>query len=207
MRGALVIVIVVVVFVVIVLVVVVVVKSLFLMFEHCRANPRSVNAIPLLLVLLLGSGAGLLLTIGCENLVEDLKEEKEVGEVHDNARLEADVRGGTGHTGILVFVDLDADPDTKYHLKELEERDSVPRDEAGPHAHRRQRVIKVHDAVHRVVHRNEVDAGARLSRVRLPDVKQHGEVVVPVEQHERLLPEHDEDRIDQLRDLTDDEEK
>lgn len=55
--------------------------------------------------------------------------------------------------------------------------------------------------MHGVVHADEVEAVRRLLEVRVPAVKQHRDVVVPVQEDEGLLPQHDEDRVAQFRDL------
>lgn len=55
--------------------------------------------------------------------------------------------------------------------------------------------------VNSIVHGDEVQPVGGLLVVRVPAVQQHRHVVIPVEEDERLLAEHDEDCVAQLRNL------
>ena len=46
-----------------------------------------------------------------------------------------------------------------------------------------------------------MDAPRTERRERVPAEEQHGDVVVPVQEDQRLLTEHDEQRVDELWDL------
>ena len=60
--------------------------------------------------------------------------------------------------------------------------------------------------MHRVVHCDEVERLWGLVRVRVPAVKQDGHVVVPVEENEGSPAGNDEERVDELRNLREDEQ-
>mmetsp|Transcript_923 Transcript_923/g.3868 ORF Transcript_923/g.3868 Transcript_923/m.3868 type:complete len:214 (+) Transcript_923:1128-1769(+) len=61
--------------------------------------------------------------------------------------------------------------------------------------------------MHGIVHRHEVQARGGLGAVGQPAVQQHGDVVVPVQEDQALLAEHDEERVHQLGDLGVDEQR
>jgi hypothetical protein len=56
-----------------------------------------------------------------------------------------------------------------------------------------------------VVHGDEPSSGCDEPREGVPGVKEHGHVVVPVEEDELLLPEDDENGVSELRDFRQDE--
>ncbi len=55
--------------------------------------------------------------------------------------------------------------------------------------------------MHDVVHDDEPSGGRGVLGEGVPRVEQHGDVVVPVQEDERLLPQHDEDGVAQLGNL------
>lgn len=95
------------------------------------------------------------------------------------ARLQVTVRG---------VIDETADE----HLDQLTGRDEHGNGLRRPVAHCPARVIRVHHRVHRVVHHDEPSGGRRELVVRKPRVHQHGDVMVPVQEDERLFSQHDE---------------
>ena len=66
-------------------------------------------------------------------------------------------------------------------------------------AQRLARVVRVHERVNQIVESDE-PAARRCLRVlvAVPAVDEHGGVMVPVEEDERLLAQHDEERVDKL---------
>lgn len=55
--------------------------------------------------------------------------------------------------------------------------------------------------VHTIIHHDEPPSAGRVLREAEPGVEQHGDVVVPVQEDERLLAQHDEHRVAELRQL------
>lgn len=71
---------------------------------------------------------------------------------------------------------------------------------------RSEHVVSVHDRVNREVHPRDPSVESQVGLERHEGVV-HGEhVVVPVEEHKRLLAEHDEEGVSELGDLGEDEQ-
>lgn len=84
------------------------------------------------------------------------------------------------------------------HLQQLE-RCNHHHDEARRlEAHRSQCIVRVHDAVHAIVHHDKPASGRRVFGVREPCVDQNGDVMVPVQKDERLFAQHNEQRVAQF---------
>ena len=64
-----------------------------------------------------------------------------------------------------------------------------------------QAVVPIHDGVHCVVHGNEVEARAGEGAVGVPAEEQNRDVVIPVEEDQRLFAKNDEQRVDELGNL------
>ena len=63
-------------------------------------------------------------------------------------------------------------------------------------------VVGVHDRVDHEVHDHEPPGGRGVLTERVPAVDEDSDVVIPVQEYQLLLPEHNEDRVTQLRNLT-----
>lgn len=131
--------------------------------------------------------------------VEELREEHEVAEVHGDRELDVhrgDVAAAAGRLDERVRPHVDRT--AHHHLRQLQRRDEH-RDEARRvEAHRSQRVVRVHERVHAVVHGDEPARRRGVLRVAEPGVHEHGDVVVPVQEDQRLFPQHNEERVAQL---------
>lgn len=131
--------------------------------------------------------------------VEELRKQHEVAKVHGDRQFDVHRRYVAGPArgldeGVRPHVDRAADD----HLRELQRRDEH-RDETGRiEAHGAQCVVRVHQGVHAVVHDDEPPRGGSVFRVAEPGVHEHGDVVVPVQEDERLFPQHYEDRVAQF---------
>ena len=108
--------------------------------------------------------------------------------------------------GDLVVPARHAHTRANEHLGDLGDGDEHSGEGLGAHAQRLQAVVAVHEGVHGVVHGHEVKSRASHRGVGTPAKQQHGHVVVPVQEDERSLAEHDEHRVDELRHLAVDEE-
>jgi len=103
--------------------------------------------------------------------------------------------------GLEVTVRGVVDEAADQHLRQLTGRDEHGHLFGRPVAHGPRRVVRVHHRVYRVVHDDEPPGGRRELHVREPRVQQHGDVMIPVQEDERLLAEHDEYRVAELRQL------
>ncbi len=143
---------------------------------------------------------------------EDVSADREIAEqiqvrsVHQRAGNE--VRGVimARLAGDLVVPAGHAHTRAHEHLSDLRDGDEHGGEGLGAHAQRLQAVVTVHKSMHGVVHGDEVESRAGHGGVGTPAEQQHGHVVVPVQEDERSLAEHDEHRVDELRHLTVDEE-
>lgn len=52
--------------------------------------------------------------------------------------------------------------------------------------------------MHTVIHDDKPARRGGVLRKRVPSVQQHGDVVIPVQEDQRLLAQHDEHRVSQL---------
>jgi len=105
---------------------------------------------------------------------------------------------------VAVLLDLvgpDVDGGAHDHLSELQRGDDHGDEFRNVDAERFQGIVGVHDGVNQVVHADEPAGCGDVVGVRVPGVQEHGHVVVPVQEDERLLPEHDEDGVTELGNL------
>lgn len=105
-----------------------------------------------------------------------------------------------GVAGLLEeSVRPDVDGTADNHLRQLEGGDHH-RDEARrAELERAQGIVGVHEAVDAVVHDDEPAGRRGVLRVREPRIHQHGDVVVPVQEDQRLLAQHDENGVAEFR--------
>lgn len=132
--------------------------------------------------------------------VEEAREEDEVAGVHGDGELDVgrrDVAGGV--TGLLKeAMRPDVDGTADDHLRQLQGCDDH-RDEAGrAELQRTEGVVGVHQRVHAVVHDHEPAGRGGVLGVGEPRVHEDGDVVVPVEEDQRLFAQHDEDGVAEL---------
>jgi len=135
-------------------------------------------------------------------LVEESGEEDKVAEIHGQGQFDVEPRDVTLLLALLqVLGRPDVDGTPHDHLRQLTRRDhhgdTLPR----VIAHGAQRVVRVHDGVHAVVHDDVPAGGRRVLCIGEPGVQQHGDVVVPVQEDEGLFAQHDEHCVAQLGQL------
>ncbi len=132
------------------------------------------------------------------------------------------------YTNLFRLNDPDVGEQGDKHLAELQPRDDHGHEPRHAELERLQRVVRVHDGVHDVVHDDEPPRVGRVLAVAVEGEHQDGHVVVPacakcssnlneslstvgfgrdspVQEDEGLLPEHDEHRVAELGDLGEDE--
>ena len=161
------------------------------------------SLVDLLLLLLSRS----LLDAEDETLHSELNEQVQIRSVDDatGGQVGRGVVARTGRvvsTAIVVEVKRGADDEgTDNHLRDLEQRDDPRREPLGHHAHGLEEVVEVHHRVHGVVHGHKVQARGGLGDIGVPAVQQHGHVVVPVQEDQRLLAKNDKQGVHQLGNL------
>lgn len=124
-------------------------------------------------------------------LVEEVGEEQQVTEVHE---------GGPANvvdTGRAVSLRQPAVNQHRHHQPHghLDNLGAGHEYGAGPRhtpARGTRSVIAIHERVHAEIHGHEPAAAGHHVLVGEPGVEQHRDVVVPVEEEQLLLPEHDE---------------
>lgn len=137
--------------------------------------------------------------IGQVRLVEESREQNEIAEVHRETEVNVPAGDVTVHMAVLqVLISGYVDGTADHHLGELCRGDhhgdrlgrSVP--------HRFQGIVRIHDGMDAVVHHDVPSRGCGVFRVRKPRVQQHSDMVVPVQEDQRLLAQHDENRVAKL---------
>lgn len=78
------------------------------------------------------------------------------------------------------------------HLRQLQRRDDHGNEAWRIEARRLQRIVRVHHRVYAVVHDDEPTRRRGVLGVREPGVDEHSDVVVPVQENERLLSQYNE---------------
>ena len=126
--------------------------------------------------------------------VEEVGEEQQVAQVHERGPGDV-VEAGRAVALLHPAVHQRAHRHPHDHLQDLSAGDE--HGEGAGHAQPGgpRGVIAVHERVHAVVHGHEPAAAGHHVFVGVPGVEQHGDVVVPVQEEELLLPEHDERRV------------
>lgn len=87
------------------------------------------------------------------------------------------------------------DGEAHGHLHDLGHGDQHGAGARHTHAGRLGRVVGVHEGVNSVVHGHEPAPACHLVPVGEPGVEQNGDVVVPVEEDEPLLPQDNKHRV------------
>ena len=136
--------------------------------------------------------------------VEELHEENQVAEVHE--RSEEDVLEGLPTVGGPAGFRLDRhhgdlDRHSGDHLDDLQRRYRHVDEPRRPEAGGADGVVRVHDGVDGVVDGHEPPSGGEELAIAVERVDHDGNVVEPVEEHERLLSNDDERRIAEFDDL------
>lgn len=148
-----------------------------------------------------------LLTLACARgqirFVKETRKQHKVAEIHSNGQFNVDWWNVTGWTTassqVVMRPNIYRTPNN--HLGELQWRNYHWDGTRWLKAHCTKRIIRVHYWVYEIVHDNEPASGRGIFGVREPSVNQHGDVMVPVQKDERLLPQHNEQRVAKLGQL------
>ena len=89
---------------------------------------------------------------------------------------------------------------TRYLIRIFTDTDILYKPDDAPE--RPEGVVGVHDRVDHEVHDHKPPGGRGVLTERVPAVDEDSDVVIPVQEYQLLLPEHNEDRVTQLRNLT-----
>lgn len=136
-------------------------------------------------------------------LVEEARKQDKVAKVHRDRQLDVHLGDVTAALagGLQESVGPDVDRAAHHHLRQLQRRDQHRDRARGLKVEGAQRIVRVHHRVDAVVHHDEPTGRRGVLGVAEPAVHQHRDVVVPVQEDERLLPQHDEHGVAQLGQL------
>lgn len=136
-------------------------------------------------------------------LVEETSKQDEVAEVHGDRQLDVHFRDVTASLagGLQEPVRPDVDRTADDHLGQLQGGDHHGNRTGRLEVQGTQSIVRVHHRVDAVVHHDEPTGRGGVFRVREPRVHQHSDVVVPVQEDQRLFSEHDEHGIAQFGQL------
>ena len=125
-------------------------------------------------------------------MVEEVGEEQEVAQVHE--RCPADVIQARRAVGAVLHpaVHQRAHRQPHAHLCNLSARDEHGKGPWHTQAGSTGGIVTVHERVHSIVHGHEPAAACHHVFVGVPGVEQHGDVVVPVQEEQLLLPQDHE---------------
>lgn len=121
--------------------------------------------------------------------VEESSEKDEVASVHGDGKLDIgrwDVASSVRRL-LKESVRPDIDRTSDDHLSKLEGSDHHRDETWWMEFESTKRVVSVHKGVNTVVHHNEPTGRGSVFGVREPRIHQHGDMVVPVQEDERLL--------------------
>ena len=137
------------------------------------------------------------------HLDEEVDEEQKVGEVGERRQLQILI----GHLALGLrmvrerVVDDEVGRHAGNHLQDLHGGQHLRDDDGQLDARRTTRVVGVHDRVNDEIHGGEPAAARAAVLVADEAEYEHGGVMVPVEEDERLLPQHDEHGVEELEEL------
>jgi len=133
-------------------------------------------------------------------VIEEMGEEHQVTEVHARRQRDVQLRhpARLRTAGFQVTVRRVVDETSNEHLHQLATGDEHGHSFGRPVAHGPERVVRVHHGMHAVIHHDEPPGGRCELVIREPAVHQNGDVMVPMQEKERLFPKHDKDGVDQL---------
>lgn len=133
--------------------------------------------------------------------MEEAGEQDEVTSVHGDWKFDIGRWDVAGRVPCLLqeAVRPDVDGTADNHLRQLEGGDHH-RDEAWrAELERTKGIVGVHEAVDAVVHDDEPAGRRGVLGVWEPRIHQHSDVVVPVQEDQRLLAQHDENGVAEFR--------
>jgi hypothetical protein len=90
------------------------------------------------------------------------------------------------------------DDDADNHLRNLETSDNHRVEPLGAEFHGHQEIISVHASVNTVVHGDKENSWRRGRDIRMPAIKQNRDVVVPMQEDERLLVNDNKESVNKL---------
>mmetsp|Transcript_15757 Transcript_15757/g.34031 ORF Transcript_15757/g.34031 Transcript_15757/m.34031 type:complete len:326 (-) Transcript_15757:102-1079(-) len=92
------------------------------------------------------------------------------------------------------------------HLRKLHERHEHGVEPFGTEFDRHEEVVPIHDRVDTVVHDDEEETTGRSGHIGMPAVKKDGDMMIPMEEDERLLVNDNEESVKQLGKLAQNEQ-
>lgn len=127
-------------------------------------------------------------------LVEEVGEEHQVAEVHECCPGDV-VKSGGAAALMHPAVHQPAHCQPHAHLSDLSAGDEHGERSRHTEACGTSGVVAVHERMYAVVHGHEPASACHHVFVGVPGVEQHSDVMVPVQEEQLLLPQHDERRV------------
>lgn len=143
---------------------------------------------------LLGHG-NLRLEVACD---KELQKEEKIASIHEKGCRVVFLFDFAFLVCAVKIESQHGDDDTYNHLRNLETSDNDRVEPLGAEFHGHQKVIAVHASVNTVVHRDEENSWRRGGDIRMPAIKQNRDVMVPMQEDERLLVNNDKEGINKL---------
>lgn len=121
------------------------------------------------------------------SIVEEVGEEEQIAGVHGRATGQVEVRLVARQLALLGREDEIVDHDTHHHLEYLERGDADADKPRNGHPESLEGIVGVHEGMDDVVHDHKPATGSSMVSVAVPDIDHDTDVMVPVEENERLL--------------------
>ena len=127
-----------------------------------------------------------------------LQEEEQIAAIHDKRSRIVFLFNLAFRISVVVVKTDESDSYADHHLRNLESSDNHWVEPLWAKVHCHQEIVAIHRSMYTVVHHNKEDARRRSCNVRVPAIKQNGDVMVPMEENERLLVNYDKESINKF---------
>jgi hypothetical protein len=129
---------------------------------------------------------------------KELKKEEQITSVHDKRCRVVLFFNAAGWVRLVVVKTEQGHNNTHHHLRDLKDGNDHGIEPLGAKLHGHQKVIAIHGSMYAVVHHNEKDSGRRGCHVRMPAVQENSNMVVPMQEDERLFVDDNEEGVNEL---------
>lgn len=128
--------------------------------------------------------------------IEEICEQAKIAKIHQRAILYVLKRLLAVATTLRFHpICRHVDHEAHYHLRYLDTCDELVYPTCNIKPHRTRRIVCVHKRMNSVVHHHEPAAGTSVVCVAVPHVNHDADVMVPVQEDQRLFAQHDENRV------------
>lgn len=141
------------------------------------------------------------LAIGWQiGLVEETGKQYKITEIHGNRQINVGLWNVTGlwSVGLEETMGPHIDGTANYHLGQLQWCYDHGNETWWIETGRLQGIVRIHDRVHAVIHDNKPAGRWGIFGVGEPRIDEHRDVMIPVQEDQRLFTQHNEDGIAQF---------